>query len=432
MAAVIARRLLFCVCIAMTAASCTGSEPSTAVSPAEPSPVAAESSATTATPAPTTAAEDAAAPSTTDQDPPTSDPQPDDQPQCAHPLATNRVDVQASGNRISPDRVNLAAAEHRTIELTHTIDWILADPAVPGGWVAFAADGTSTAIGADGTTGAAPVATTLPPTIANDGNLQSPFALHDRFSDPLPDGRVVHHGSIAAVLSSPTDRYGHGVLGDAIEAAAIEWVDLCSDRTSRIEISDPDVIEGVAPLLSDVDNDGDVEILVTLSNAGSGARLVLYELDGTVRGESEPIGRGNRWRNQLAAGQFGPNAETEIVDVRTPHIGGTVQAFRLSNSNPSLERVAASAPDYTSHVLGLRNLDMGIAAHLNGDDQLDVVVARATRDRLVALTRSTDGWSAIADREVDGLITSNFAIQQSPNGGVLAVGAGATLNLFQE
>ncbi|MGL4440696.1 MAG: hypothetical protein ACRCUE_15635, partial [Bosea sp. (in: a-proteobacteria)] len=36
--------------------------------------------------------------------------------------------------------------------------------------------------------------------------------------DVLPDGEVSRHGSFSARLIDPTERYDHGVLGDAIEA----------------------------------------------------------------------------------------------------------------------------------------------------------------------------------------------------------------------
>jgi len=351
------------------------------------------------------------------------DTEPGDDDSCPVEILTTRVDIRPDGNRIA-EPVDLTRATRRTIELPHRIDWLLPDPAPTGGWFAFDENGRSTRIETDGSLSDAAPANTVPPIIGID----SPFPPDGVFDDPLPDGRMVTFRNISAVLASPTDRYGHAVLGDAIEAAAIEWVHDCTGERGRIAIAEPDVIEGIAPMLANLDDDPAPEILVTLSNASTGARLAAFNLDGSLVGESEPIGRGNRWRNQLAIGPFGPDGGQEIVDVRTPHIGGTVQAFAVEDGELIL--TAASTSDYTSHVLGLRNLEMGIALDANDDFQLDVVVASARRDRIVALTRTweTDtGWQVLVEHELAGQISSNLVTQNS----TLAVGSGSTLNLFE-
>ena len=244
---------------------------------------------------------------------------------------------------------------------------------------------------------------------------------------------MVRSGDFAVALAGPTDRYSHGVLGDAIEASAIVFVNLCTNERGRIEIDPPDVIEGVAPLLADVDGDSELEILVTLSNDSDGARLAVYEFSGTLLAESAPIGRPNRWRNQLAVGPIGPGGETEVIDVRTPHIGGTVQAFRLvfGDDPVRLERVAASDDRYTSHVIGSGNLDMGLAVDTNADGRLDVLVPRSDRETLVALTRTPDaqGWETVADVSLNGQLTSNLASQTVEGRTTLAAGVGDVLFL---
>ena len=273
-----------------------------------------------------------------------------------------------------------------------------------------------------------------PPVVRADGTIGVALDGHDLFDAPLIDGRVVQSDSIVAVLSTPTDRYAHGVLGDAIEAAAIEWVSVCDDTSGRIEISEPDVIEGVAPILADIDDDGATEVLVTLSNSSGGARLVAYELDGSLLAESAPIGQGNRWRNQLAVAAFGPAGEIEIVDVQTPHIGGILQSFQLVevDGSASLERVAASGGRFTSHPIGTRNLDMGIALDANLDGSMDVLIATFERDRLIAMSRSTGdgGWEQVAEVALPGILTSNVAVSDSSEPSV-AVGVGTLFRTWK-
>ena len=326
-----------------------------------------------------------------------------------------RTDVRIDGNRIAAGALDLGAAPQTTIALPGEAEWVVPDPAVPNGWYVSLVDGRAVRVDGSGNVVDNGAALAGPPELAVDGTAISPFANHDLFTDPLPDGRVVSAGDVAVVLAGPTGLYGHGVLGDSIEASAIEFVDLCTEERGRIEIAPPDVIEGVAPMLADVDGDSELEIVVTLANGSAGARLAVYEFNGTLLAESEPIGTGNRWRNQLAAAPFGPDGQIEVVDVRTPHIGGTVQAFALdyTGDTPMLERVAASSSDFTSHVIGSGNLDMALAIDTNLDSRLDVLLPTSDRGALVALTRTneSDGWMPVAEVALDGVLTSNLATQ---------------------
>ena len=106
----------------------------------------------------------------------------------------------------------------------------------------------------------------------------------------------------------------------------------------------------------------------------------------------------------------------------------TVQAFQLvfEEDAPRLERVAASDDRYTSHVIGLRNLDMALAVDANADGRLDVVVPTSDRTTLVALTRTTasQGWTTIADLSLSNPLGTNLASQTSEGRTTLALGAG--------
>ncbi len=354
----------------------------------------------------------------------------------------SRVDVSETGSRIGSGSLDFGQANELEVELPDNGIWITADPAVAGGWLVVLQRGSSVRVSPDGVVTSAATPGDLPPELDSAGNLRSPFRLHGLFEDPISDGRVVIADDIAAVLSTPTDFYQHDVLGDALEAAAVEWVDTCTGESGQIDIAEPDVIEGISPILADIDSDGQVEILVTLSNSDTGARLAAFELDGSSAGQSEPIGRGNRWRNQLAVGAFGPDGEVEIIDVRTPHIGGTVQAFRQvsdADLGPSLVQVAASDDRYTSHILGLRNLEMGIAVDADGDQFPDILVATADRQRIVALTRTSDldaelqGWEILSERELDRDLTSNIATQEmTPGRASVALADRTTLRIYSE
>ena len=134
------------------------------------------------------------------------------------------------------------------------------------------------------------------------------------------------------ILSNPTADYDHGIVGDEFESSSITLINL-QHNGSFVEISIPEgfVIEGLYPIWTDINGNGQREIIVTLSIPGQGAQLVIFNESGEIIGSGEPIGLSYRWRHQIAVAPFGPNGEIELVDVLTPHIGGVVEFFQLRN-----------------------------------------------------------------------------------------------------
>lgn len=334
-----------------------------------------------------------------------------------------RTDQQPSGNRVVPGETALRRASH-DLALPGVATWVLADPAAPGErWLVVDATGSVWRVGTE----AAELVASLPPGVAPlarlaaDGTLVVLEAGGDRagFREPLPDTRVVRAGLGSAALVGPTDRYAHGVLGDDVEASAVETVGDAGDRV-RIEIETDVVVEGISPLLADVTGDGQAEILVTVSDEESGARLRLYDQAGGVVAESEPIGQGYRWLHQLGVGATGPDGETEIISVRTPHIGGVVEAHQLRDGR--LERVATQ-PGYSSHLIGSRNLDMALLADTDADGRSEVVVPTQDMTALGVLTRTGDGFRLLDTLPLDGRLASNLAAAVDADGQLhLAVG----------
>ena len=197
--------------------------------------------------------------------------------------------------------------------------------------------------------------------------------------DALPDGRIVVGASgRALVLTEPTNRYGHAVLGDEVEAAGFVVFDAGSGTVTASRTLDaPAVFEAVVPMWADVDDDDVDEIVLTVSDPDGGARIVVYEEDGSLLAEGPPIGRGFRWRHLIAVGPFGPGGETEIAVVRTPHIGGVLEMYRLQDEG--LVIVDSLAGPFGSHALRSRNLDMAVAGDFDRDGQPEIVLPGADR-----------------------------------------------------
>ncbi len=245
--------------------------------------------------------------------------------------------------------------------------------------------------------------------VLEDGNLR--IGAEEIDVDALPDARLVAHPSSGiALLTGPTDDYAHGVLGDDLEAASFTIVH--PNGLARVVNLEPGlVVEGIAPIWADLDGDGEPEEIVTLSDAADGARIAAGDAAG------EPIGRGRRWRHQIAVAPFGPNGEMELVAVRTPHIGGVAEFY-----DAELD-VVAEARGVTSHVLGSRNLDMALAADADGDGRVELVAPTEDLEMLAAIRREGPGARLVWTVPLGGRLSTNLAAVELP-GGVLALAAG--------
>lgn len=212
------------------------------------------------------------------------------------------------------------------------------------------------------------------------------------------------------------------MLGDDIEATVISLVETKPkpQLVTTISITAGQVIEGIAPIWVDLNGDEERDIVVTLSDAGRGAQLVVFDDEGEMIAASEPIGQGFRWRHQIAVASFGPEGEMEVADVLTPHLGGVVEFFQVEGD--SLE-IQAQIEGYTSHLLGSRNLDMAAAGDFDGDGMIELLLPNQALSELGAIQR-LDG-DAIVDwvLPLDGQLNTNVGATTLDDGSIL-VGIG--------
>lgn len=151
----------------------------------------------------------------------------------------------------------------------------------------------------------------------------------------LPDARLLtDEDGRVLLLTNPSSRYAHGILGDELEPTSITLLETSPTThiVRTINISSPKVVEGLAPIWADLNDDGIREIIVTVSDAQEGAQIVVYSDNGSEMAFGPAIGRGFRWRHQLVVAPFGPDGALELADVLTPHIGGVVEFYRMSGN----------------------------------------------------------------------------------------------------
>lgn len=237
----------------------------------------------------------------------------------------------------------------------------------------------------------------------------------------LPDSRMLLDDTgRLLLLSQPTTDYAHAVLGDDIEATGITLVATQPEPKILQEISIPngDVIEGIAPLWVDMNGDGAREIIVTLSNAREGARLIVFREDGGVLAQGEPIGTGYRWRHQLVAAPFGDSNEMLLAVVRTPHIGGVIEYYQLNGQQ--LE-ITESISGFSTHSIGSRNLFTAQAGDFDNDGKLELLLPDQSHKQLgiVGLDGEPVFWF-----ELEAELATNLAAVEMPESGEVSIAAG--------
>ena len=234
----------------------------------------------------------------------------------------------------------------------------------------------------------------------------------------LPDARLlIDERDRLLLLTDPTTRYDHGVLGDAVEAGSITLIETLPELKvlQKIIIEPPAVIEGIAPIWTDINGDSRREIIVTRSDINQGAQIVVFLEDGTELAAGPTIGRGYRWRNLLAVAPTTPEGELELIDVLTPHIGGVVEFFQLFNGG--LE-ITSQLAGFTSHVLGTRNLDMGLAGDFDGDGAVEVLLPTQERTQLAAVRHTAGGALLVWFLPANGMISTNLAAVTHSDGSI--------------
>lgn len=211
----------------------------------------------------------------------------------------------------------------------------------------------------------------------------------------LPDGLVATHegGDIeAAWYDEPTDRYRHGIMGDAIEAGALV-VQTPDGSEHRLRLPDAEVFEDRYPRLADLDGDGTVEAVTIRSSAYAGAAVTIYGLEGerlVEKATTAFIGTPNRWLNiaGIAAylGADDDEPALQIAYVTTPHIGGSLKLIGYRRGALSIH---GEAYGFSNHWIGSQELRL--SADMMIDGRLTLALPSANRRALRVMAFGRNG-----------------------------------------
>lgn len=247
----------------------------------------------------------------------------------------------------------------------------------------------------------------------------------------LPDTRVVQISpEKVLVLAEPTDRFPHSALGDNLEATSVVVVTVGVNEVETVYRSEDDVIESIAPLLADVDGDGIDDVALTVSNDREVWIVVASSAGGGVLAISDPVDRLLGWRHLVAVGPLGPTGQTEIVEVLYPDAQGSVRFLSLSGGKLG---VVATRTGYRSHEFGARNLEQAVAADVDRDGYVEVILPTLDRQHIAGVRHGPDGAVDMWSRPLGGTLATNIAVLTRPDGtmSVAAATVEGSLRIWQ-
>ncbi|MGO1118389.1 FG-GAP repeat domain-containing protein [Rhodovibrionaceae bacterium A322] len=232
--------------------------------------------------------------------------------------------------------------------------------------------------------------------------------------EALPDGWVAQgEGAVRlAYLIFPTDRYGHAVLGDGLEAAGLRVVTSQGQKLDY-QLPDQSVFEDLRPRLADLDGDGQDEIILVRSYQDRGAALVVLGLVGNeirILAETPAIGLSYRWLNPAGVGDFSGDGQQEVAYVETPHIGGTLRFWRFERTSESQGRLRqiGSLTGFSNHAIGSRALGLSFVLSGKAGEADRLILPSADRQRLQVVGWEDGKPQVLATQTLESRVVSDF------------------------
>ncbi|EHR71234.1 hypothetical protein BurJ1DRAFT_2401 [Burkholderiales bacterium JOSHI_001] len=232
----------------------------------------------------------------------------------------------------------------------------------------------------------------------------------------LPDARPVQvdldgrgDGGHIAVLAGPDgSRYDHGVLGDAIEATRVLWLERHGlDVLRDLSLAAPHVFEDIAPRPVVLPGAPVWRGLLTVRSGPDGGQLALVTADPArpqglrLAALGDTVGGFHRWLAPTTDGR-------RLVAVHTPHIGGVLHIYQPDGERLTRRRLHA---DVSTHRIGTREVDL--AAWVQG-----LLILPSQDGRQLRLLNPAAGWAEVKAVALPGRATLTAAV---PDAAALAV-----------
>ena len=241
----------------------------------------------------------------------------------------------------------------------------------------------------------------------------------------LPDARPVQvdldglgDGGHIAVLAGPDgSRYDHGVLGDAIEATRMLWLERHGlDPLRELSLPAPHVFEDIAPRPVLLPGAQPGRGLLTVRSGPDGGQLALVTADPArpqglrLAALGDTVGGYHRWLAPTTDGRH-------LAAVHTPHIGGVLHVYQPDGERLTRRRLHA---DVSTHRIGTREIDL--AAWLQG-----LLILPSQDGRQLRLLNPAADWTELKAVTLPGRAILTAAVPDAPALAVLLEGGQVVL-----
>jgi len=183
-----------------------------------------------------------------------------------------------------------------------------------------------------------------------------------------------------------TSDYGHGVLGDALEAEGllVRYDDGERVICDTVLAGKDRVFEDTGPRLADLNGDGVNEVVAVASHQSFGARLELYGYPGQgqdfqLLSHTDYIGTAYRWLAPVGVADFNNDGSEDIAYIETPHLG---KQLKIVTPNGKKLVEIASAPGFSNHRIGEDFISGGVRDCGEGPE---IVLANGAWSHVVAV-----------------------------------------------
>ncbi len=163
----------------------------------------------------------------------------------------------------------------------------------------------------------------------------------------------------SAWYDGATDRYAHGVLGDAIEPSSLRVAD-SKGCTFIAELSEEHVFEDLTPRLANLDGEPGPEIVTIRSHQNYGAQIAVYQLTNNkleLLTGTPYIGTANRWLAPVGIADFNEDGDIDIAFVDRPHLAKVLRVWTFRDNE--LVQLAQRS-GYSNHKIGEDFISGGI------------------------------------------------------------------------